>query len=1813
MMSQSRSEELKSARQEVSAAEKKVAEGIKKIHELGIQKLNKESKEYQSSVSQYDSQGVAKVELTSDELKEAKLDSYFPEGLDQGISILLFKGPLTHPPIQYMVQQKIRLLCRTAETDFGIKNIDAIQKILFEKLSKDMNNLNPSDEDFHDKSKKLMNQYIGETCAALYQNLDKRSDIPKIFQDVYPNKDPSKISIEKQFVKSLNKKSTHHRSSEMAILTFNETTNKFSFDVSPKTDKIITAHDREIGNGTANLTTVWEGTTSGENYQVTSQLVKHGSPAPLDAIKAGKDPIDILIDTYQNFKEITSTIAANRLHGRNNDNKSINIDLNYHLLTSNRLNQEKQRQSYKYTASAAQLMSGVAYEQNGIQITPQVHVMNIGINILTGNNPASKTVRFENRKTYIHLSDALQAATPLTECSENLKNALGKEEFTTFSDTIAPLSDLNNKKADEKVQKEIKQAEVIQNQMKENNITFKLACDYYLSEKEKLATAQNQLKDEKDQDKIAALNSLIQHKKELLTDARKDIQQCMDANKELRKELGKLHKIILLARKNFFKDPLYVQNSNIQKSIQFLMENREDKNGTIQKLSNIINDPKADPLLKKEAEDYAASLLAHVCKAYMDKLYYSKQIRDPDKAALFHSYSMMYEHLLGLSSNTGCKSANDRTYIVRLFVAHLQGQPLDQVSIPDDLSDDVNFHIMIDALNQDAMTNSAMISPMHDSGGGTPKAGTGVAAATRKLTLKESWQRTKQKAIEVINTSVFKWLKGIKGLQESFKFGNYAPHKLAKDSKLIKKVSKNLLSTKELELQNALKKFKEVSKKWKDISVSRLAILREKKRIWTEDDIIEEQEKIDQSRIEETKESVKVLNLAMVSYLTENNINTTELPYYIDQKQLIESLSFQLDEAKKLDTDKVPEDIFKNEGFLARLLFGEGTLDYQDQKEIYSQNGQMFFNKLLSQAFPDDGSVVPLFTMKLLLHVYSYLHSVDPNLHPEVEGMKKILDEKLKANWNTMKGDWDEVIATKYKGDNSISAKMDKHIMAHTVKKPSYLRNALISRLVLAEKIPDWIGKEELIKFFIIHPEHFAASMSKMSEENINYIRDKIGEFKDIESNLYHQLREWSIKNSDSSDPNEIFKIVNKKIHDWNNVFQQAMKLPQNKNEETLNKLESFQIKPSNLDNGMVIELVHYFLPNEVTSDPLENQRKIYFKIREWMIDQEIHPDEITKVSNLAIEQWNIKHPNSLIPLISNERGQVFEIEKTMNGEITSEKIYEKTREWELLNDPFASIESPSIAAQSNAIIDELKETSPSGHYEPISIDESEIFEDQLREKQWDKMTNAWNDKITETSLEKGIDYFHKESSEQKSEYSASLFQMLSNFNKPLPAWVRKHDLVMLVILHPGQLVVALKNGDPNTIKRFGDLNKLSTSIYEEMRELSLSSDPSTKIIPHHLTKSVNTTIDQWNAQIEKTYGDGEAAKKYKIPTLDFKTSIMIELKHFLLNEENLPLSAKDIYLKIREHLLMNPDAKTTPEERLNLVNDCIKSYIKTPINPLTLDDVTKIESEIELEQTNQIKELTAKIENIDHKLEMLSPKEPKIEKPLEKAAEPIKESESHQEVTKEPTPPPIKQFSFFEWLFNLLGWSKETEPKLDAAPSSIYEPELSTPAAEPPATSQVAKLNSLSATAQIMSITGIPKEAQPIPDLDPELSETINNWVAKTQQTLKEIKENLNKPSLLNQLNIDSNKEHMEKLTEIEHKRLENIDKKISLIEKHIIEFPEAIKTNEKIEELAKEIEATKKVITSFKTEPLPEKEIESKAIEANETTSDSSNRLSR
>ncbi len=755
---------LRQAASELQAADKKMAEGIKQLYET-----------YHTGNLKYDAQGIATVILSAADLEKCKAS--FPNGLANGITLHFFeKGSTSYLPAQYLIQQKVESLCNAAAAS-SIDNKKA------NEIKLERNNIiqqqiatifrdNTSTKAIHEAVEALMKDCSARALQKLHQAYIKEKE--KENGNGNGNGKKTTLLDFESFSKRVIKQSSHAPSNSRDTLTFNKSTGLFSYNEAGT----VTAHDRATDQGCANLGLVVEGRYVNKpndpnkpngpdktSFRVTASYIKHASLAPIDALGniylfQREDNIDIIVSTCKHAKEVIAKMVQLRKLGQNENVKSMDINWVYQLLTSNCFNRDKQASTYGYMVQAMQLMDGGTFDVGPQSVTAHTSMIDAGINGAGGDDSHAykqTTQRRENRKAYIRLTDSVSALTIDTNVFKELKASIfviqrNKNKLTCTQKDIKTLQTLliprinENEQSNETATK-AKEAratlQVIEQQSADNASTF---ITEFSQEKPKPNT-------ERLKECITKANTLrdqARHQTFLIEKHQKALweQNCHQKNE-------------ILSRIR----TVFSYRCNIDIIQQKLAKNNEtlDADATLRQLLN---------------------LSALIYKSYADDLYYSGDYRNPEKAALFHAYIASYQHAVGMIASIGCKSANDRTFVIRLLLAALEGRPIELEKKPEEKTEKKpeekpeekpekkpeekpieKSELLPEAchlaevfsqtqtatrLDKNLMSNTAVFSCINDTGGGTPK----------------------------VSGTKFPLFKGLENIQFLSKFGHYASHKM---------------------------------------------------------------------------------------------------------------------------------------------------------------------------------------------------------------------------------------------------------------------------------------------------------------------------------------------------------------------------------------------------------------------------------------------------------------------------------------------------------------------------------------------------------------------------------------------------------------------------------------------------------------------------------------------------------------------------------------------------------------------------------------------------------------------------------------------------------------------------------------------------------------------------------------------------------------------------------------------------------------------------------------------------------------------------
>jgi len=686
-------------RNEVLSAEAKMARGIKILY-LFAKKHN---------LLKYDAQGIATVELSANQC--TNVAKYFPGGLTKGINIHFHREDfIPYPPIRYMIQQKIKSFCDMARDLYQLDckalmvrmNNEILEGLENIKKKASNNGNKPIDmKIFHKEAQALMKKLVRvamkRLCDEYYKKLKKNDKLSVFTQDEFFYK-----PLMDNFLDHLHEESVHYRSNERDILTFNEKTKIFSYDEGSR----VTAHDKGYKPGCPNLTLACEGSyaTSSTShkpvFQTNTSYIKHAQLGL--TVKYKKTEEEQVMETCRQIREIMERMAYLRLHGRSiaDRKKPLTIDWVYQVLTTN----VNEGSLYGCVAKAMKLMNGVQFKlPGGPFVTLNTSVMNAGINEWGNWNffRKSDTQRRENRRAYIQCTDALKDFVPKTDALPNPNGFAAKVKI--LRDALVPGT------GDRKVTAALKEYKRLQEKIAKNAKQFQIV-----------------------------LTEQDAHKK-LNPKERAQYELSMEDNAELIKfhmeESERLYDLLRHQTYIIENHRLEQWEKNKNKFKHYIHE--------IEKLvfqnRNELDEKLRDPHTGMATQQQLLGIAALIYKSYADDLYYSGKYRKPEQAAIFNAYLLSYQKIVGMMGSVGCKSCNDRGFVVRLLLSAMAGHPfVDDASIPKAKqlgfnllpepchSMKTNDHVMQGTLvehrcSENIMSHAGVYSCINDTAGAPPK------------------------------------------------------------------------------------------------------------------------------------------------------------------------------------------------------------------------------------------------------------------------------------------------------------------------------------------------------------------------------------------------------------------------------------------------------------------------------------------------------------------------------------------------------------------------------------------------------------------------------------------------------------------------------------------------------------------------------------------------------------------------------------------------------------------------------------------------------------------------------------------------------------------------------------------------------------------------------------------------------------------------------------------------------------------------------------------------------------------------------------
>lgn len=702
-------------------AEGKVADGIGYVLALAKQKAATDK-------ITTDFQGITTVVLSKQEIEKIGVAEQFPflKNQPNGITVHIFKNNSNQfPPLRYILEQKLNSLVSAAKI---------IMQDAYKKLYDDFNIEDVFDEETNRKIDAIYTdalsafKQLADTNTPLDQWPDKTTNILQaasakllhfLHQTYYKN---NRITLNcnqmhfKDFAKLIINESIHHRSTDNHTLTYCENSGVFSFDEVVST---ATAHDRTVGKGVANLSVAYEGQLKDNKATITTSTFKHASPVAIDDVSKwyvsdmAESNDAILDDTKKNIQQIATAMAQFQVHGGADPTQPVKVKWIYQMLTSNAGDRKKQARTYGYIVKAKRELDGKEFTaKNNLRINLDMHVMNAGINMIGGLEFGHKcdTQRQENRLAFLHLSqsvpvhlESLDISRLVHDVSNAWQDTYAKLTLavcrlkTAYSDGLIP-RDLNIDQAFKK-----KMASLYQKCETEINREVTKIKNLLANEKALIKISFDKFKQSNPH---APDDSLTNYTKYLDTEAERKINAIVSKINnayQAKFEVAKDQKFLEI--ENELKVKWKQSRNDIQQAINTIRQN--------------LTPAQAELLDSK----ILTAMTAMIYKSYIDDLYYSGEYRNPQKAVLFNSYVASYQRLTGLTSSIGCKSANDRAYVLRLFLAAIEGRDRKEQFFPPAYhhNKDALRVLKDNGLNPRVMSNAALYSCINDTAGGTPK------------------------------------------------------------------------------------------------------------------------------------------------------------------------------------------------------------------------------------------------------------------------------------------------------------------------------------------------------------------------------------------------------------------------------------------------------------------------------------------------------------------------------------------------------------------------------------------------------------------------------------------------------------------------------------------------------------------------------------------------------------------------------------------------------------------------------------------------------------------------------------------------------------------------------------------------------------------------------------------------------------------------------------------------------------------------------------------------------------------------------------
>lgn len=631
------------------------------------------------------------------EFKPENIKKYFPNQLETGLTIHIFNEEKESKqaskkmdiPLRILFEEKVNVIFRAACAEFEDKvvNTDDYRKALHARQNqllehaREMSNslvMFSKPENVEKELKELQRAAIANAYDVYQEHApkeEKRKGGLLGGGSLFGSKTDEKLvtkekSVPESFQKKIRKTASNLLSNTSSIATFDRATQSGAFMTAAK----VTAHDRSFESTTApNLSSVYAFKFDGSDIQVTTSYEKHASLVPIEEEFSERNHNKIILKTKDQAREVIRQMAMKLIHGTDLlDRKepiavSIGIDWFYNILTSNLkiLDLDKQTETYSFIAEALE------------QLQKEEFIFKI-----KSNFNQDITIKIKTRP---YLFNA----------------GVAKVAESSYDDIVLN----NNRKAYLHLSEKFFEEEI--------GDLIHIFAGYY-----------------QELSKYPEKNKEFETRETALT----------SSFAEFASELSKMNKALSLLNNEANKQGTMsisefeknMKKNIVNKKIEELKNNLQDKLERFLIVVNaIINDEylQVHPGLHKELIDMRDKLLEQATmlnyKAEMDILYYSGKYKNPKIAPMLVADMTNLERLLGLLSSNGCKSANDRQFVAKLYI---EGIALGK------RGDELNAFIA-----KNFPHNSGFIATVYDTGGAPPKASASKFPALKASGLSASY------------------------------------------------------------------------------------------------------------------------------------------------------------------------------------------------------------------------------------------------------------------------------------------------------------------------------------------------------------------------------------------------------------------------------------------------------------------------------------------------------------------------------------------------------------------------------------------------------------------------------------------------------------------------------------------------------------------------------------------------------------------------------------------------------------------------------------------------------------------------------------------------------------------------------------------------------------------------------------------------------------------------------------------------------------------------------------------------------------------